>query len=257
MKLILFFISSTFISPNNGTICLVSLRHRVREESPEEKRKENLEKPERNPKMKKATTIHLLPELTSDMNCAEYKKHYMANCKLAASIEYTPDSLETLKKIDFTELKMLMSHNNNFFNTAIDLCSNIIDELIRDEKETAAELFEEGEIDKKDYKAIQSVVTLNDLLNCGCYCEDYEDAKEEFIDILLDDYLYKASSHQVNHKSSKVEQIKKTAPCRKNMEIIKLLLNIAMHRDELSADMPLGDFLDWIDKKAKSETLLF
>ena len=139
--------------------------------------------------MKKAT-IHLLPEFTKDMSAKEREARFMENWELAATIDFTPNSFETLRAIDFTELKMLMNENDHFFNAAVGLCSDLIGDLINVEKKVATKMFEDGEIDNVQYEAIQAVVTLDDLLNCGYYCDDYEIARGEFINILLEDHLY-------------------------------------------------------------------
>ena len=51
--------------------------------------------------MKKMNTIHLLPEFTSDMTSAERDARLMENWELAATVDYIPDSLETLRTIDY------------------------------------------------------------------------------------------------------------------------------------------------------------
>ena len=153
--------------------------------------------------MKKTTTIHILPELTADMSHEEFDAQYWANRELAATIDYIPDSLETLRAIHYTEIKMLMSENENFFNAAVDLCGDLIEDLIRVEKKVAAEMFEDGEIDEEKHEALQAVVTLDDLLNCGHYGDDYECSRDEFISVFVEDYLYNEPSRKTNCKTKK------------------------------------------------------
>lgn len=139
----------------------------------------------------KKATIHLLPELPHDFTGEEFHDRFMENWELAATIDFIPDSLETLKAIDYTELKMLMDQNDAFFNAAVELCADLIEDLIRVEKEVATEMFEDGEIDESDYKAIQSVMTFDDLMNSGRYGEDFEQSRGEFINVLVEDHLYR------------------------------------------------------------------
>lgn len=136
-------------------------------------------------------TIYVLPQKPEHPTCKEYADWFEANWELAATIDYIPDSLKTLRAIDYTQLKMLMNQNLRFFDAAIKLCSKMVKDLIRVEKAVATELFEEGEIEKDDYEIIQNVNTLDELLNSGYYCDDYEDAKGEFITALLEDHLFR------------------------------------------------------------------
>ncbi len=143
-------------------------------------------------KMKKQANIHILPEIPRGVSCEEYYDRFMANWELAASIEYIPDSLKTLRAIDYTELKMLLNQNDKFFYTAMELCSDLVDDIIKAEKEVAKEMFENGETDADAYKTIQAVATLDDLLNCEhFFSDDYDWNRGEFIDILLECYLYR------------------------------------------------------------------
>ena len=203
--------------------------------------------------MKKATTIHILPELTADMSHEEFNARYWANRELAATIDYIPDSLETLRKIDYTEMKMLMDENENFFNATVELCGDLIEDQIRVEKKVATEMFENGEINEEDYKAIQAVVTLDDLLNCGCYGDDYDDSRDEFVTVFVEDHLYGDSFQWTDDNTENEERVEEPTECNVEMGVMNALLIVAMHRDELFTDMPLGDFLDWLDEKSKTE----
>ena len=135
-------------------------------------------------------TIYVLPQKPEHPTCEEFANWFESNWELAATIDYIPDSLKTLKAIDYTQLKILMNQNVRFFNAAIELCAVMIKDLLRVERAVATELLEEGEIEKDDYEIIQNVNTLDELLNSGYYCDDYEDAKGEFITVLLEDHLF-------------------------------------------------------------------
>lgn len=141
--------------------------------------------------MKKTETIYILPQIPHGLSCEEFEDRFMANWEMAATIDYIPDSLKTLRAIDYTQLKTLMNQNDNFFNAAVELCGDLINTLIKNEIEFAKEMYEEDEIDEDDLKVIQGVATLDDLLNCGYFCDNYESSKGEFINYLLEGYLYK------------------------------------------------------------------
>lgn len=140
--------------------------------------------------MKKTETIYILPEIPHGLSYKEFEDRFMANWEMAATIDYIPDSIKTLRAIDYTQLKTLMNQNDNFFNAAVELCSNLVKILIEDQIAYAKELYEEGEIDEDDLKVMQEVVTLDDLLNSGYFCDNYESSKGEFINYLLEDYLF-------------------------------------------------------------------
>jgi len=203
--------------------------------------------------MKKMNTIHLLPELTREMSLEERDAQFMENWEMAATIDFIPDSLETLRAIDYTEMKMLLCQNDNFFDATVELCGDLIEEQIRIEKEVATEMFADGEIDEEDYEAIQAVVTLDDLLNCGCYGDDYDDSRDEFVTVFMEDHLYRDPSQCIDDNTENEEYEEDPTDFKVEGGVMNALLIVALHRDELSADMPLGDFLDWLDEKAKTK----
>lgn len=146
--------------------------------------------------MKKVKTIYILPEISKDLSFIEIAKCLMATWEMAATIDYIPDSLKTLRAIDYMQLKALMIQNDNFFNAAVELCSDYVNGLIKDQQEIAEEMYENEEIDEDVYKAMQEVKTLDDLLNAGYYCDDYKSSKGEFINNLLEDYLYRKNTRK-------------------------------------------------------------
>lgn len=141
----------------------------------------------------KTKMIHILPELPcpSEVGVDEFEKCFMRNRELAATITFIPDSIKTLRKIDYLEVKMLMRQNDGFFSAVEKLCSNMIKDLIKYEKKNAAKMFKNGEIEESEYREIQSIATLDDLLNSGCYGDDYEDSRWEFTNVFVEDYLCK------------------------------------------------------------------
>ena len=135
-------------------------------------------------------TIYVLPKLSADMTGKEFHDQFMANWELAATIDYVPDSVKTLRAIEYSQIKTLMSQNEKFFNAVVELCAEMITDSIKYHKEYAAELYEENEIDESEYEAIQTVSTLDDLLNSGCLGSDYEDSKDEFVSEFVEVYLF-------------------------------------------------------------------
>lgn len=116
----------------------------------------------------KEATIHLLPELSdktkSIFGCDEY-------WEMARKIDFIPDSLETVRAIYGNELMMVLMVNDNFFNAVVNLCGEIIDEMIKDEKKDIAEWYEEDPNMKETYEKIQEIVTVEDYLKMVC-CPD-------------------------------------------------------------------------------------
>ena len=119
--------------------------------------------------------IHVLPVI--DPDTTNYAKAFMENIKTASMTDYTPDSLETLKSIEYTDLKLLMAYNRNFYTAAIKMCDGIIATMIRDIKKHSRR------------KCLKGVTSLDDLLNCSYYFDDYESSRREFVTVLCEDYL--------------------------------------------------------------------
>ena len=110
-------------------------------------------------------TIYVLPQKPEHPTCEEFADWFESNWELAATIDYIPTSLKTLKAIDYTQLKMLMNQNVRFFDAAIELCAEMVKDLIRIEKKVATELLEDGEIENEDYEIMHIVDLLFGLLS--------------------------------------------------------------------------------------------
>ena len=136
--------------------------------------------------MKKNTTIHILPELKRGFSDEEFDRHL----ELAATIDYVPDSIKTLQRIYFDDLKYMMEYNENFFDVVVGMCSEAIDEMIADAKKNSRS------------RKVQKAVTLEDLLKSGYYDRNYDIAFDEFIFFFLSYYL---------GKIGKKKKVKKTA----------------------------------------------
>ena len=135
-------------------------------------------------------TIYVLPKLSADMTGKEFHDQFMANWELAATIDYVPDSIETLRAIEYSQIKVLMCQNEKFFNAVVGLCADMIADVIEFHKEYAVEQYEDKEINESEYEAIQAVSTLDDLLNSGCLGSDYEDSKDEFVSEFMEMYPF-------------------------------------------------------------------
>ncbi len=121
-------------------------------------------------------TIHLLP--ISDPKTTNFAKAFRDSQTIATSLEFIPETLETLKAIDYMDLKLLLKLNDKFYQAAIGLCQDIIIRMIEDVKS----------ISRK--KSVKKAQTLEDLLNSGYYAPDYDTSRSEFINVLTEDYLY-------------------------------------------------------------------
>lgn len=133
--------------------------------------------------------IYVLPRISGDISYAEFHKHFMTNWELAKTIDYIPDSLETLKAIDYMDKKVMMEQNKNFRNAALALCPNEISALIERDKIVAVEMAEEGEMDWDVCEEVQNAETIDDMIRSGYYGENYERAFSELLNVLVEDYL--------------------------------------------------------------------
>ena len=125
--------------------------------------------------MNKNTIIHILPELKRGFSDEDFDRHL----ELAATIDYVPDSIKTLQRIDFYDLKYMMEYNENFFGAVVEMCTETIDEMIVDVKKHSRA------------RKVQKAVTLEDLLKSGYYGKHYDVARDEFIYFFLSAYLGK------------------------------------------------------------------
>lgn len=116
----------------------------------------------------KENTIHLLPVLSDEM--AHEKSIFGRDeyWELAETIDFIPDSLEIVKAIAGDELMILLMVNDAFFNSVVNLCGDIIDEMIKGAKECIAELLEEDPDNKAMYDLIQEINTYEDYYKRYC-----------------------------------------------------------------------------------------
>ncbi len=98
--------------------------------------------------------IHLLP-ITDHMLGQEqmemYKSMFQMKIEYAATLDYRPDSYETLIAIDHNELELLMEYNKKFYRAAISLCSKQVSEMIESARKCVEQDIKAGE---KGYDAI-------------------------------------------------------------------------------------------------------
>ena len=120
-------------------------------------------------------TIHLLP--ISDPKTTDFAKAFRESQTIAPTLDYIPDSLETLKAIDYMDLKLMLKLNDRFYQTAVELCSDIITRVIADAKSISHK------------RRVKAAKTLEDLLTSGYYSKDYETSRSEFVNVLAEDYL--------------------------------------------------------------------
>ncbi len=101
-----------------------------------------------------------------------------------------PKTLKELRKIDYYDLKKLMKYDDDFFHAVVKICDEMIEDFLRIQKEIAAESFNDGDISKEEYEAVQAVVTIDDFLNCSFYGDNYEDARWECGMVLTEDFIF-------------------------------------------------------------------
>lgn len=129
-------------------------------------------------------TIYLLPNLDycafldddtdTESNIQVLRERY----RLAATLDYIPDSLETLRAIEYSDLKLLMTFNRPFFDAAMDVCGSLVSKAIEFYK------------DCDDEGLAMEVSTLDELLNCGYFGPEYESARHEFANCFIEDFLF-------------------------------------------------------------------
>ena len=123
------------------------------------------------------TIIHLLPISDPEINLKNSREAFTESLRIAPTLDYIPDSLETLQAIDYIDFKLMMKLNFKFYNAAIALCGEIIERMIDDAKSLSRK------------KSVKKATCLDDLLNSGYYSTDYEESRREFINVLAEDYL--------------------------------------------------------------------
>ncbi len=123
------------------------------------------------------TTIHLLPISDPKTSTKNLGKAFAESQRIAPTLDYIPDSLETLQAIDYIDFKLMMKLNHSFYEAAVKLCADIISTMIEDAKSLSRK------------KSVKNAKCLDDLLNSGYYSDDYEESKGEFINVLAEDYL--------------------------------------------------------------------
>lgn len=133
--------------------------------------------------------IYVLPRIPVDASFEEHHQLFMKNWELAKTIDYIPDSLETLKSIEYMNKKVMMAQNENFRNAALALCPDEIKMLIERDKRIAVDMARDGEIEQEECEKVLNAETIEDLTASGYYGEDYESALHEIVNVLVEDYL--------------------------------------------------------------------
>lgn len=133
--------------------------------------------------------IYVLPRIPLDASFEEHHKIFMKNWELAKSIDYIPDSLETLKAIEYMDKKVMMAQNENFRNAALALCPDEIKMLIERDKKIATDMARNGEIEWEECEKVLKAETIENLIASGYYGDDYNSAFHEILNVLVEDYL--------------------------------------------------------------------
>ena len=105
--------------------------------------------------------IKLLPLFNGSLDS------FLNRINAAKTSTYTPNCAKTIFSIDFMDLKLLMEYNQKFFDASMDLLKSEIEQFILSIN-------------------LCDISSLDDLLNCGFFGEDYESSRSEFISAFLE-----------------------------------------------------------------------
>ena len=87
--------------------------------------------------------------------------------------------------IDYTDLKLLLKYNIEFFNHCMKVADKAVAEFIRTCKDIYA--YPECEEEKECYEMLKDVETLDDLLySCDFFGTDYESRRKEFANTFVE-----------------------------------------------------------------------
>ena len=87
--------------------------------------------------------------------------------------------------IEYTDLKLLLSYNPEFFDHCMKVADKVVAQIIRAYKEMYADL--EYEEDAECYEMLKNIETLDDLLyNCDYFGSDYETHRREFSNVFVE-----------------------------------------------------------------------
>ena len=87
--------------------------------------------------------------------------------------------------IDYTDLKLLLKYNIEFFNHCMKIADKAVAAFIRSFKDIYAN--PEYEEEKEAYEMLKDVETLNDLLySCDYFGTDYESRRQEFANTFVE-----------------------------------------------------------------------
>lgn len=87
--------------------------------------------------------------------------------------------------IEYTDLKLLLSYNPEFFDHCMKVADKVVAQIIRTYKEMYAD--SEYEKDEVYYEMLKDVETLDDLLySCDYFGTDYESRRKEFANTFVE-----------------------------------------------------------------------
>lgn len=138
--------------------------------------------------------IYVLPHfeddlLSGEISDEEFIEHIKVRKEAAKTTQYVPDSLETLKAIEYMDKKYLMFLNEHFRAAALALCHNEIKKLIERDQSICKYLTTKSKRGREICERIQNAVTIDDLIRSGYYGDNYDTALREILSVLVEDYL--------------------------------------------------------------------
>ena len=88
--------------------------------------------------------------------------------------------------IEYTDLKLLLSYNPEFFDHCMKVADKVVAQIISSYKEMYAD--SEYEEDAEYYEMLKDVKTLDDLLySCDYFGDNYESRRQEFSNVFVED----------------------------------------------------------------------
>lgn len=101
----------------------------------------------------------------------------------ASSLRLT--NAKQILDIEYTDLKLLLSYNPEFFNHCMKVADKVVAQIISSYKEMYAD--SEYEEDAEYYEMLKDVKTLDDLLySCDYFGDNYESRRQEFSNVFVE-----------------------------------------------------------------------
>ena len=105
--------------------------------------------------------------------------------KAAKSSTLRLTNTKQILDIEYTDLKLLLSYNPEFFDHCMKVADKVVAQIISSYKEMYAD--SEYEEDAEYYEMLKDVKTLDDLLySCDYFGDNYESRRQEFSNVFVE-----------------------------------------------------------------------